>query len=154
MKNNQRKTQKQKSPTGTKPAIRKLTWSIQPRCSHMSFLKTVRRYIPTKSKPLLESKKLRARLMKSQVLDNLADGVVASSTAHRGMQSNTLSLNHTGCHGLVLRTASRFVEKAPGTISEYLGSYFRGYQVTSCRRSRKATFFPPVHIYHLFNLPT
>ena len=115
---------------------------------------------PAKSKPLdelsvlLESKKLRARLMKSQVLDDLADGVAAFSTAHHGMQSNTLSLNHTGCHGLVLRTASRFVEKAPGTISEYFGYYFLGYQITSCRRSRKATFFPPVHIYHLFNLPT
>lgn len=47
----------------------------------MSFLKTVQRYIPAESKPLdelsilLESKKLRARLMKSQVLDDLADGV-------------------------------------------------------------------------------
>lgn len=47
----------------------------------MSFLPTVWRYIPAESKPLdelsvfLESKKLRARLVKSQVLDDLADGM-------------------------------------------------------------------------------
>lgn len=47
----------------------------------MSFLPTVWRYIPSESKPLdessvlWESKKLRARLVKSQVLDDLADGV-------------------------------------------------------------------------------
>lgn len=47
----------------------------------MSFLPTVWGYIPAESKPLdelsvfLESKKLRARLVKSQVLDDLADGM-------------------------------------------------------------------------------
>ena len=47
----------------------------------MSFLPTVWRYIRTEFKPLdkssalRESKKLRARLVKSQVLDDLADGV-------------------------------------------------------------------------------